>query len=93
MTVSGKKVVDVPEYLDENERMHFMYLRACYILKEKPVGYFEGDAKICAEVIESGGDIIQMYHEGCDPLYAALLSNPYIDEVILRKTIERHIPF
>jgi hypothetical protein len=82
-----------PPGLAENEMLEFLYLRACYNLGQKPCGCFEGNAKICADVMSGGGDIMRMYHDGCSALYAALLSNPLLDADILQKTIDRHIPF
>jgi hypothetical protein len=82
-----------PPGLDENEMLEFLYLRACYNLGQKPCGCFEGSAKICADVMNEGGDIIRMHHAGCGALYAALLSNPLLDADILQKTIDWHIPF
>jgi hypothetical protein len=79
--------------LPENEMLEFMYLRACYNLNVKPLGIFEGNAAVCYEVMKDGGDILEMYRKGCDPIYAALLSNPDIDKDVLQKTIDQHIPF
>jgi hypothetical protein len=82
-----------PPGLAENEMLEFMYLRACYNLGREPFGFFEGNAKICADVMAEGGSIVEMYHRGCRPLYAALLSNSFLDTDVLQKTIGQHIPF
>jgi hypothetical protein len=87
-------VIECPDGLDEDGLADFMYLQACYNLRARPGGYFEnGDAKICAEVMGRGGDIVEMFRSGADPLYAALLSNPDIDEETMRKVIKEHAPF
>jgi hypothetical protein len=86
-------VPDMPDGLNEDAVLHFLYLRACYSLQVKPSGCFEDDAAICAAVIAEGGTPVDMYHRGCDPLYAALLSNPQGESEVLRKIIDQHIPF
>jgi hypothetical protein len=87
---------DIPE----NEMLNFKYLQAIYSLNTffgyhiKPAAYFETDnEKICAEVIEQGGNILEMHKKGADCLYCALLSDPITDKEIFLKTVERHIPF
>jgi hypothetical protein len=86
--------------ISENEMLNFKYLQAIYSLNAffgyhvKPAACFETDnEKICSEVIERGGDILEMYHAGADALYCVLLSDPLTDKEIFLKTVERHIPF
>jgi hypothetical protein len=93
------KIVFEPE-LPEDEMLNFKYLQAVYSLNAfsgcriRPAGYFEtSNEKICAGVIERGGDILAMYHAGADAVYCALLSDPLTDKEIFLKTVERHIPF
>jgi hypothetical protein len=86
--------------ISENEMLNFKYLQAIYSLNTffgyhiKPSAYFETDnEKICAEVIEQGGNILEMHKKGADCLYCALLSDPITDKEIFLKTVERHISF
>jgi hypothetical protein len=86
--------------ISENEMLNFKYLQAVYSLNTffgyqiKPEADFETDnEKICAEVIERVGNILEMFKNGADCLYCALLSDPDTDKEILLKTVERHIPF
>jgi hypothetical protein len=86
--------------LPENEMLNFKYLQAIYMLNTffdchiKPAAYFETrDEKICAEIIEQGGTIPDMYRAGADALYCALLSDSRMDKEIMLKTVDRHIPF
>jgi hypothetical protein len=87
-------------FLSEDEMINFRYLQAVYCLNTfyghsiKPHGNLETrNEKICREVIERGGDIVEMYKSGADALYCALLSDPDPDERLLLKTVERYIPF
>jgi hypothetical protein len=82
-----------PDNLSEKELIDFLYLRACLYLKKKPMGDFEGNAKICAEVLQSGGNIVDMYNAGADPFYSACLSHYDLDPAIQQKIIDAHIPF
>lgn len=84
---------EYPELHTEKEYLHFMYLRACYLLNERPVGDFEGDAKICANIMAEGGDLIAMYRAGANAVYVSCLSTHDFDIDIQRKIIEMHIPF
>jgi hypothetical protein len=93
------KVVFEPD-LPENEMLNFKYLQAIYTLNAffychiKPAAYFTTDNEhICAEVIERGGDILDMRKAGADALYCALLSDSSTDKDILQKTVDQHIPF
>lgn len=86
--------------LSENEMLNFKYLQAIYTLNTffgyhiKPLAYFETDnEKICSEIIERGGSILDMFRNGADALYCALLSDANTEKEILLKTVERHIPF
>jgi hypothetical protein len=86
--------------LSENEMLNFKYLQAIYTLNTffgyhiKPAAYFQTDnEKICSEIIERGGSILDMFKNGADALYCALLSDTTTDKEILLKTVERHIPF
>jgi hypothetical protein len=86
--------------LTEGETLNFMYLQAVYSLNTfyglhiKPTGYFKArDEKICAEIIEKGGSILDMYKSGADPVYCAMLSDPLTDVSLLTKTVELFIPF
>jgi hypothetical protein len=86
--------------LSENEMLNFKYLQALYSLNTffgyhiKPSACFETDnEKICSEIIERGGSILDMFKKGADALYCALLSDTNTDKEILLKTVERHIPF
>jgi hypothetical protein len=86
--------------LSENEMLNFKYLQAIYTLNTffgyhiKPLAYFETDnEKICSEIIEQGGSILDMFRNGADALYCALLSDANTEKEILLKTVERHIPF
>jgi hypothetical protein len=83
-----------------DELLRFRYLQAVYSLNTfyghhiKTSAYFETkEEKICAQVIEQGGSIVEMYKSGADALYCALLSDPLTDEALFIKTVERHIPF
>jgi hypothetical protein len=87
------KRYEFPEGLDENGMLDFIYLRSCYSLNVKPMGNFEGNALICAEVMQRGGNIIDMYKAGADAVYAACLSGCYSDEELDREIIGAHIPF
>jgi hypothetical protein len=80
--------------------LNFKYLQAIYTLNAffgyhiKPTAYFETDnEKICSEIIERGGSILDMFKNWADALYCALLSDTATDKEILLKTVERHIPF
>lgn len=93
------KVVFEPN-LPENEMLNFKYLQAIYTLNTffgchiKPAAYFKTDNEyICSEVIEKGGNILDMYKAGADALYCALLSDSFTDKDILLKTVDQHIPF
>jgi hypothetical protein len=90
----------VPAGLTEAGTLNFLYLQAVYSLntfygyRVRPAGDFAaGTEKICAEVIERGGSIVEMYNAGADGLYCALLSDPLTDKRLLLKTVERYIPF
>jgi hypothetical protein len=89
-----------PAGLTADGALNFLYLQAVYSLntfygrRVRPKGGFAaGNEKICAEVIERGGSITDMYKAGADALYCALLSDPLADAGLLLRTIERHIPF
>jgi hypothetical protein len=71
----------------------FLYLRACLFMNEKPMGDFEGDAKICAEVMIGGGNQLDMYRAGANSAYCACLSHYKLDPVIQKKIIDAHVPF
>jgi len=90
-----KKKLAEYEYpkLNEKEMYDFLYLRACVWLNKKPMGDFEGDAKICADTLQLGGDIVDMYKAGADKVYAACLSHYSLDNDIQREIIDAHIPF
>ena len=96
MIVVGKVIMmkdEIPKNLTENELRDFYYIRACIFLNEKPEGYFEGDAIICAEILRKGGSIIDMYRSGVDLMYAACLSNGDLDKDVQQEIINSHIPF
>ena len=84
---------DYPEFLTEDEYEDFYYLRACVFLKKKPKGDFEGNAKICAEVLLTGGNIVDMFDAGADPEYCACLSHYKLDIDVQREIIDAHVPF
>jgi len=84
---------EYPENLSENEMLDFLYLRACVWLNEKPVGDFEGSARICADVLQRGGNIADMRKAGASAAYAACLSHHALDTEIQREIIDAHIPF
>ena len=84
---------EYPEGLTENEMLDFIYLRACLFLRKKPIGDFEGNAEICARVLQRGGSIVDMYEAGADIIYASCLSHYDLDADIQREIIEAHIPF
>jgi hypothetical protein len=93
-------VTELPDGLSHREILTFKYLQAIYSLNTfygyqiKPVAYFETDNEIvCAQVIEKGGDIVEMYRAGADALYCALISDPLTDKDLLLKTINFYIPF
>jgi hypothetical protein len=86
--------------ISENEMLNFKYLQAIYSLNTfcgghiKPAAYFETEnERVCSEIIEKGGSILDMYKAGAEALYSALLSDPVTDKDILLKTVEWHIPF
>jgi hypothetical protein len=92
--------VKIPDHLTEGEILRFGYLRAVYSLNTfhgyriRPYEGFEADnERICAEVIGRGGNIVDMFESGADPVYCALLSDPVTDKCLLLKTVERYIPF
>jgi hypothetical protein len=87
------KKYELPELSGEKELLDFLYLRACFLLKEQPMGDFEGNAKICAETMAQGGDLAAMYRAGTSAVYASCLSTHNFDVDIQRKIIEAHIPF
>jgi hypothetical protein len=86
--------------LPENAMLTFKYLQAVYSLRMfygrrvETAGYFESaNERVCAAVMIRGGSIADMYADGAEALYAALLSDPFTDKAVLQKTIDRHIPF
>jgi hypothetical protein len=86
--------------LPENAMLTFKYLQAVYSLntfyggRVAPAGYFESaNERTCAAVIMRGGSIVDMYADGAEALYAALLSDPLTEQAILQDTADRHIPF
>jgi hypothetical protein len=83
----------IPDNLTEKDLLDFLYLRACMYLKKKPIGDFEGDAKICAGILQQGGNIVDMYDAGADPVYVACLSTDKRDFALFQKIIDQHIPF
>jgi hypothetical protein len=94
------EALEIPDDLTLDELLRFRYLQAVYSLNTfygyhiKPSAYFETkDEKIAAQVIERGGNIVDMYKSGADAVYCALLSDPLTDEALFIKTVERHIPF
>ena len=84
---------EYPENLCEDELRNFIYLRSCVFLGVKPVGAYEGNAGICAEVLRNGGGILDMYDAGMDILYAACLSSHRLEADLQREIIDGHIPF
>jgi hypothetical protein len=95
--IKNREKIEIPEYpenLTENELLDFIYLRACMYLNVKPFGHFEGSAKICAEIMTAGGNIVDMYRAGAGAEYASLLSTSLnLDKEIQKKIVEEHIPF
>jgi len=87
------KLYETPDNLSEKELMDFLYLRACLYMGKKPMGDFEGNAKICADVMTNGGDIVAMYRAGANAVYCACLSHYKLDPVMQLKVIDSHIPF
>lgn len=92
-------MTDAPE-LSEDEMLNFKYLQALYSLNTfygchiKPAAHFKTEnERVCAELIGTGGSIVDMYRAGADALYCALLSDPFTDKTILLKTEDDHIPF
>jgi hypothetical protein len=93
--------IKIPEDLTEAEVLNFMYLQAVYSLNQfygrrinPSAAHFEtNDEKICAEIIRTGGNIVDMHKAGADALYCALLSDPLTDKDILLKTVDCYIPF
>jgi len=84
---------EMPDNLTEKEFIDFLYLRACLYMNKKPAGDFEGDAKICADVMSGGGNIVDMYKAGAGAVYCACLSHHKLDPAIQQKIIDAHIPF
>ena len=84
---------EIPDNLSEKELEDFLYLRACLYRGVKPVGDFEGNAKICAEVMQQGGDVNDMYRAGAYSIYCACLSAYGLDEEVQDTIIDKHIPF
>jgi len=84
---------ETPENLSAEELADFLYLRACLYMGKKPMGDFEGNAKICADVMANGGDIVAMYRAGANAVYCACLSHHKLDPVMQIKVIDNHIPF
>ncbi|GHU43842.1 hypothetical protein FACS1894190_14710 [Spirochaetia bacterium] len=66
---------EIQKDIDPQGYSYFMYLRACIALQKLPEGIFTGNAGISADVIRQGGNILDMYHAGCDCLYAAHLTD------------------
>jgi hypothetical protein len=94
------EAIEIPDDLTEGAILNFRYLQAVYSLNTfygrhiKPSAYFETkDEKLCAEVIEQGGNIVDMYKSGADALYCALLSDPCTEKALFIKTVDQHIPF
>jgi hypothetical protein len=86
--------------LSQDETLRFKYLQAVYSLNTfygqhiKLYGNLETEnERICGEVIERGGTIVDMFKSGADPLYCSLLSDPFADISLLLKTVEYYIPF
>jgi hypothetical protein len=86
--------------LSQAETLRFKYLQAVYSLNTfygqhiNPYGNLETEnERICGEVIERGGDIVEMFKSGVDPVYCALLSDPLTDMSLLLKAVEYYIPF
>ena len=59
----------------------------------KPIGEYEGNAKICAEVLRKGGNILNMHDAGIDALYAVCLSNGNLEIEVQKEIVSEHIPF
>ena len=88
-----ESINDYPDDLSEDEMRIFIYLRACVFLKEKPIGSYDGNAGICAEVLQNGGSLMDAYNAGAEALYVALLSSYKLDADLQREIIDSHIPF
>ena len=87
------KEYETPDNLSEKELEDFLYLRACLYMGVKPIGDFEGDAKICADVMQQGGDIVAMHRAGACFIYCACLSQHGLDEEVQKDIIDAHVPF
>lgn len=87
------KAYELPSNLSIEETIDFYYLRACMYLDVGPKGDFEGIAKICAEVMQRGGDIVEVYKAGVSPVYAACLSAHGLDIELQKEIIDARIPF
>jgi len=84
---------ELPDNLTVKELENFLYLRACLYMNRKPKGDFEGDAKICADVMLRGGDIVDMRKAGANAYYCFCLSHHDLDPVMQNKVIDNHVPF
>jgi len=84
---------EYPENLGETAALHFLYLRACVFLGARPEGDFEGDAKICAEVLRGGGGLPDMLRSGASAVYVSCLSHYGLDAGTQREIVNAHIPF
>jgi len=93
MVEKALKEYEYPENLNEDNMLHFMYLRACYFLHVKPMGDFYGNAQICADVLCAGGGLIDMCKEGASVVYVSCLSHYNLNAEIQREIIDSHIPF
>jgi hypothetical protein len=92
--------IEIPDGLTADELLRFRYLQAVYSLNTfyghriRTSGCFETkDESLCAEVINRGGDIVEMYKAGADALYCALLLDSLTEEDLFQKTLDRFIPF
>jgi len=84
---------ETPDNLSIKELEDFLYLRACLYMDVKPTGNFEGNARICAEVMQQSKSIVDMHRTGANSIYCACLSQHGLDEDVQRDIINAHIQF